>query len=355
MSLQAWCNRWIGLAVLLATAGMAGFLAGIVGLQLASAGETPYPAGLLSYTYGEGSNCSMGSEIDPINLVFVNHGYSDEISAQAANHGGWSHDAGSTQLLGDQFRCEEMTSQAASNRDFPLQPRFHMRYYEHFTGPPNPVRRDVDDLRSIASSSAHHEDAATCGHAPDDDTEEFTYPWATVYGGFNRGREDIRKNWVANSDHVLEDIRYWDNKLPMEQCDHNPPFEHGIATGDGWVYYIRTFDATTDYDDDGCKNEAELQTVAGSETSGGRRDPTDPWDWYDVNQDGVIDLLNDILGVIQHYQPASGGAPPYHIAFDRGAFDGHPWEMTAPDGVIDLLNDILGVIRQYTPTGCTWI
>ncbi|MCH8066275.1 MAG: hypothetical protein IIC90_10710, partial [Chloroflexi bacterium] len=81
--------------------------------------------------------------------------------------------------------------------------------------------------------------------------------------------------------------------------------------------------------------------------NGGGRDYLNPWDWYDVNQDGVIDLLNDVLGVIQHFSPQGG--PPYDIAFDRGPVPpgASPGNMTAPDGVIDLLNDILGVIRQH--------
>ena len=86
--------------------------------------------------------------------------------------------------------------------------------------------------------------------------------------------------------------------------------------------------------------------------NGGGRDYLNPWDWYDVNQDGVIDLLVDILGVITHYAP--GGDPPYDIAFDRGPTAGpNACNMTAPDGVIDLLVDILGVIQQYSPGGCT--
>ncbi len=61
---------------------------------------------------------------------------------------------------------------------------------------------------------------------------------------------------------------------------------------------------------------------------------------------GVIDLPNDILGVIQHFSPS--GAAPYDVQFDRGVSGGpNPWNMTAPDGVIDLPNDILGVILQF--------
>ena len=106
-----------------------------------------------------------------------------------------------------------------------------------------------------------------------------------------------------------------------------------------------------DTDGDGCP---DVNENLGKEfaTQGGGRDWEDPYDWYDVNQDGVIDLLVDILGVITHYAP--GGAPPYDIVFDRGPTTGpNAWNMTVPDGVIDLLIDILGVIQQYSPGGCT--
>ncbi|MCH8066289.1 MAG: hypothetical protein IIC90_10780 [Chloroflexi bacterium] len=106
-----------------------------------------------------------------------------------------------------------------------------------------------------------------------------------------------------------------------------------------------------DSDGDGCADANENQAKS-EVANGGGRDSLHPWDWYDVNKDGVIDLLFDILGVINHYSPT--GAPPYDITFDRGPTAGpNAWNMTAPDGVIDLLNDVLGVILQYNPTGCT--
>ncbi len=108
-----------------------------------------------------------------------------------------------------------------------------------------------------------------------------------------------------------------------------------------------------DSDGDGCPDAREnLPKVQAAD--GGGRDSLNPWDYYDVaslggGKDGTIDLLFDILGVIQHYQPTPGGAPPYDIAFDRGPTVGpNAWNMTEPDGVIDLLNDILGVIQQYS-------
>ena len=108
-----------------------------------------------------------------------------------------------------------------------------------------------------------------------------------------------------------------------------------------------------DTDGDGCADVNE-NLPKGESDNGGGRDWLHQWDHYDVNGDGVIDLSNDILGVIQHYQGViqhyqrtPGGVPPYDIAFDRGPTTGpNAWNVTAPDGVIDLLKDILGVIRQ---------
>lgn len=105
-----------------------------------------------------------------------------------------------------------------------------------------------------------------------------------------------------------------------------------------------------DTDGDGCSDEQENGP---DEMAGGRRDYMNPHDFYDVAggggdlPDGVIDLSNDIFGVIQHYAPA-GTEPEYDVNFDRGPTEGpNPWNMTAPDGVIDLSIDILGVIQQY--------
>ena len=44
----------------------------------------------------------------------------------------------------------------------------------------------------------------------------------------------------------------------------------------------------------------------------------------------------------------TGSEPEYDVNFDRGpSTEPNFWNMTAPDGVIDLSNDILGVIQQY--------
>ena len=98
-----------------------------------------------------------------------------------------------------------------------------------------------------------------------------------------------------------------------------------------------------DTDGDGCSDEQEYGKDA---IRGGLRDYMNPWDFYDINGDGIIDLFNDILGVINHY--SLDGSPPYDANFDRGPSAGpNAWNMTAPDGVIDLFTDILGVIQQH--------
>ena len=108
-----------------------------------------------------------------------------------------------------------------------------------------------------------------------------------------------------------------------------------------------------DADNDGVPTSRELM----DETKCGRRDPYNKNDYYDVSipRDGVIDLPNDILGVILHFAP--GGYAAGDENWDRppvmaGAGLGSTWNRGSPDGVIDLPNDILGVILQFNPAGC---
>ena len=111
-----------------------------------------------------------------------------------------------------------------------------------------------------------------------------------------------------------------------------------------------TLDGSEDPDGDGCTNGQE---AGQDETLGGLRNPLNRWDFYDVaiagalpGQDGVIDLPNDILGVIQRHPAGTLG---YDVQYDRGPWVGvGSWNETqGPDGVIDLPNDILGVILQF--------
>ncbi len=172
-----------------------------------------------------------------------------------------------------------------------------------------------------------------------------------------------------------------------DNCEGSP-----IGTGqEVLAVAVASFKGTaSDADNDGVPSSREL----GDDATCGRRDPFNGNDYYDISvpRDGVIDLANDILGVIKHYSPApypagatdvfvdhDGGTPGHPVIngtpqihttqdnYDRSqkmgiATDPTPpsqspgtWNRGAPDRVIDLPNDILGVIQQYNPAGCSLI
>ena len=168
--------------------------------------------------------------------------------------------------------------------------------------------------------------------------------------------------WVeltVSADELLGTVEIY--PFQTENCEFNP-FGSPLVADAVVAHY--SFDLSFDSDDDGVPDSRELQDDAAC----GRRDPYNENDYYDVSvpRDGVIDLSNDILGVIQHYAPGGyvtgtpdvlGGIPDVTTVdnFDRpptmtgGA---GTWNRGSPDGVIDLSNDILGVILQYNPGGC---
>ncbi len=122
-----------------------------------------------------------------------------------------------------------------------------------------------------------------------------------------------------------------------------------VVVGLDGTIYIAEFGANRisylapDSDGDGCGDARELGP---DPTLGGQRDPNNPFDFYDVNGDGRV-TMSDVTAVIQSFGPASG--PNYRTARDRSAPPpgGHPWELGHPDGVINLLDDVAGVIKQY--------
>ena len=99
-----------------------------------------------------------------------------------------------------------------------------------------------------------------------------------------------------------------------------------------------------DTDGDGCANGEEFGP---DPRRGGQRNPLNPWDFYDVNGDGIVNVFDDILAVIAAAGPESG--PAYDPALDRSpaAAGTAPWQQGPPDGTIDLMTDILGVVSQF--------
>jgi hypothetical protein len=110
-----------------------------------------------------------------------------------------------------------------------------------------------------------------------------------------------------------------------------------------------------DLDDDGCSTEEELGPDA---THGGQRDPKNPWDFYDVNDDDAVTVTTDVLAVAKAFGPSSG--PNYAVEKDRSPPPSaqeepdpgqrEPWDLGPPDGHISVVTDVLGVAKQFGHT-----
>jgi len=107
-----------------------------------------------------------------------------------------------------------------------------------------------------------------------------------------------------------------------------------------------------DTDGDGC---SDAQENGPDEMLGGRRDYLNPWDFYDVNGDRLINLPDDVLVVAAAYGPDT--FPLYSIFKDRSpppTADEEPdpsrrelWDLGPPDGVINVTDDILKAATQF--------
>ncbi|MDP3767095.1 MAG: flexitail domain-containing putative surface protein, partial [Dehalococcoidia bacterium] len=110
--------------------------------------------------------------------------------------------------------------------------------------------------------------------------------------------------------------------------------------GDGEVTFF-----APDSDRDGCHDSRELGP---DEMLGGRRNPANQWDFYDVTKDGTVSLLEDIFDVAAAFG-SKPGVPSYDPDLDRSAAPAgaDPWDMGPPDGTVDLFVDIFGVAAQF--------
>ncbi len=102
-----------------------------------------------------------------------------------------------------------------------------------------------------------------------------------------------------------------------------------------------------DSDGDGCPDAAERGP---DEKKGGRRDPMNRWDFYDVNGDGKVDS-RDALAVADALG-AKVGNSKYDPALDRSMpAKGAPvWEAGPPDGIIDATDFFL--VTAQVGTSC---
>jgi hypothetical protein len=95
------------------------------------------------------------------------------------------------------------------------------------------------------------------------------------------------------------------------------------SINDGWPA------SGADSDGDGCSDAEELGTDI---TRGGRRDPANAWDFYDVNDDGRVDSAD--LAQVRTRFTGDAAAPAQHRSYDRSA-GAEAWAPGAPDGVIN--------------------
>jgi subtilisin family serine protease len=99
-----------------------------------------------------------------------------------------------------------------------------------------------------------------------------------------------------------------------------------------------------DFDGDGCSDIEEL----GPELRlGGMRNPLNPYDFYDVNGDRAVNMLDDVLAVASAFGLAKD--PNYDAALDRsppppGA---QPWQLGPPDGAIGITTDVMAAVAQF--------
>ncbi|MEX1254222.1 MAG: flexitail domain-containing putative surface protein [Dehalococcoidia bacterium] len=115
-----------------------------------------------------------------------------------------------------------------------------------------------------------------------------------------------------------------------------------------------------DSDGDGCSDAQELGLDA---TEGGRRDPNNLWDFFDVPtgapppaRDRAV-TAGDIAGVVARFgatgKPGDPLSPPppapaYHSAYERGGIlpGGEPWDLQPADGSITA-GDIAASVAQF--------
>jgi hypothetical protein len=100
-----------------------------------------------------------------------------------------------------------------------------------------------------------------------------------------------------------------------------------------------------DSDGDGCADARELGSSA---TTGGLRDPYNPWDFFNPEKVNTPDTqtVSDIIKVVQQFGKDQGNVA-YTTATDRTAVPGgQAWSLGAPDGKQSVA-DILAAVKQF--------
>jgi alpha-tubulin suppressor-like RCC1 family protein len=101
---------------------------------------------------------------------------------------------------------------------------------------------------------------------------------------------------------------------------------------------------SVDSDGDGCPDDREVQAAPGSETSGGLRNPKNPFDYFNPTADGE-NRIDDVLMVIGKYY-VDFGQVGYTYSTDRTALGPNQWNV-GPPNLAHRVDDVLAIIYQY--------
>jgi hypothetical protein len=114
--------------------------------------------------------------------------------------------------------------------------------------------------------------------------------------------------------------------------------------GDPCEALYGTVNGDNDTDNDGCFDGREVRTATYTPGQGGDRDPTNVWDFFDVNGSRTIDL-QDALSVLQHF--GSNGQSAASNLRDRSVPDpAKPWRTAEADNGVDL-QDALNSLKSF--------
>ena len=259
----------------------------------------------------------------------------------------------------------ETYSAACSTSGSPSSPSDELNLIElgHYYGHPNRNRGRSDPRQCTyhpgeeASNAQYTAPMALLPrHCSCDGIAEYT---SDALGGSLRGDlvyAEFGRNSVAIAHLSSDGTAVATTTRPVS--DLRGPLDVAVAP-DGTIYIAeytgdRISYLAPDSDGDRCPDARELGP---DETQGGRRNPQNPWDFYDVNGDGRI-TVSDILTVAAAFGPSSGPnyapvkdrSPPPSAAQEPDPSRREPWDLGPPDGTINVIDDVFAVARQFGHT-----
>lgn len=181
------------------------------------------------------------------------------------------------------------------------------------------------------------------------------------WGGHHQTLNDIIRAEVAEYGALVVDVAEYFSELDLSVLTlddiHKSPAGHSViadvfsntvppdSDGDGLSDLMEDVlgadPQVEDSDGDGCVDGREFGPRA---EEGGRRDPTNPWDYFNPTSDGQ-NRIDDLLAVVRHYFLEEGD-PEYDVRYDRSYVGPNAWNLGPPDGRI-LVHDIIYAMSSF--------